>query len=83
VAASSPATRSLKSPFMDSKLLDLLVCPVTKAALTYRRDLQELQSRSARLAYPIRDGIPLLLESEARALSDEEVAQLPLPAPAL
>lgn len=68
---------------MDSKLLDLLVCPVTKGALTYRRELQELQSRSARLAYPIRDGIPILLETEARALSEEEVAQLPQPAAAV
>lgn len=68
---------------MDSKLLDLLVCPVTKGALTYRRESQELQSRSARLAYPIRDGIPILLETEARALSEEEVAQLPQPAAAV
>ncbi|MFT4190298.1 MAG: Trm112 family protein [Comamonas sp.] len=66
---------------MDSKLLDLLVCPISKGPLTYRRELQELQSRAARLAYPVRDGIPVLLESEARALSDEEVAQLPVPAP--
>ncbi|MEJ2801800.1 hypothetical protein EC845_2333 [Comamonas sp. BIGb0124] len=64
---------------MDSKLLDLLVCPATKGPLVYNRERQELQSRSARLAYPLRDGIPLLLESEARALSDEEVAELPAP----
>jgi len=60
---------------MDSKLLELLVCPVTKGALTYDRDRAELISRSARLAYPIRDGIPVLLETEARLLTDEELEQ--------
>lgn len=58
---------------MDAKLLELLVCPVTKGPLTYDRDRQELLSRSARLAYPVRDGIPILLENEARALTDEEL----------
>ncbi|MFO6421009.1 Trm112 family protein [Hylemonella sp. W303a] len=58
---------------MDTRLLELLVCPVTKGALEYDRDKQELRSRSARLAYPIRDGIPVLLESEARTLTDEEL----------
>ena len=58
---------------MDSKLLELLVCPVTKGSLHYDRDRQELVSRSARLAYPIRDDIPILLENEARTLSDEEL----------
>ena len=62
---------------MDSKLLELLVCPVTKGFLDYDRDRQELISRSARLAYPIRDGIPILLEEEARTLSDEELERLP------
>jgi hypothetical protein len=57
---------------MDTKLLDLLVCPVTKGPLIYLRDQQELLSRSARLAYPVRDGIPILLEHEARTLSEEE-----------
>jgi uncharacterized protein YbaR (Trm112 family) len=61
---------------MDTKLLELLVCPVTKGPLDVQRDLQELWSRSARLAYPIRDGIPILLENEARTLSDEELEQL-------
>lgn len=59
---------------MDSKLLELLVCPVTKGPLQYERDRQELVSRSARLAYPVRDGIPILLENEARTLSDEELS---------
>ncbi|MCB2018333.1 MAG: Trm112 family protein [Hydrogenophaga sp.] len=58
---------------MDTKLLELLVCPVTKGPLSFDRDRQELLSRSARLAYPVRDGIPILLEHEARPLTDEEV----------
>ena len=62
---------------MDPKLLELLVCPVTKGHLDYDRSRQELVSRSARLAYPIRDGIPVLLEDEARTLSDEELERLP------
>ena len=57
---------------MDSKLLELLVCPVTKGPLVYDRDRQELVSKSARLAYPIRDGIPVMLEEEARRLAPEE-----------
>mgnify|MGYP000022244660 CR=1 FL=1 len=61
---------------MDTKLLELLVCPVTKGPLDLDRERQELLSRSARLAYPIRNGIPILLENEARALSDEEVDKL-------
>jgi uncharacterized protein YbaR (Trm112 family) len=58
---------------MDTRLLELLVCPVTKGPLEYHRDQQELISRSARLAYPVRDGIPVLLETEARILSDDEL----------
>ncbi len=58
---------------MDSKLLELLVCPVTKGPLTWDREKQELVSRPARLAYPVRDGIPILLEDEARVLTDEEL----------
>jgi uncharacterized protein YbaR (Trm112 family) len=58
---------------MDAKLLEILVCPVTKGPLVYDRDHQELISRSARLAYPIRDGIPVLLEDEARKLTPEEI----------
>ena len=56
---------------MDSKLLELLVCPVTKGPLIYDRDRQELVSRSAPLAHPVRDGIPVLLENEARTLTHE------------
>lgn len=59
---------------MDTKLLDILVCPITKGPLVYDKDKQELISRSARLAYPIRDGIPVMLEEEARTLTDAELA---------
>jgi uncharacterized protein YbaR (Trm112 family) len=58
---------------MDTRLLELLVCPVTKGPLEYNREQQELISRSARLAYPVRDGIPVLLENEARTLTDAEL----------
>jgi uncharacterized protein YbaR (Trm112 family) len=58
---------------MDTKLLELLVCPVTKGSLEFNRARQELVSRSARLAYPVRDGIPVLLENEARTLTDDEL----------
>lgn len=58
---------------MDTRLLDLLVCPVTKGPVVYDREKQELISRSARLAYPVRDGIPVLLENEARTLTDAEL----------
>jgi len=53
---------------VDPRLLDILVCPVTKGPLEYDREHQELISRSAGLAFPIRDGIPIMLESEARRL---------------
>ncbi|HAJ13212.1 MAG: Trm112 family protein [Hydrogenophaga sp.] len=61
---------------MDTKLLEMLVCPVTKGPLRFDRERQELVSRSARLAYPVRDGMPILLEHEARTLSDEEIESL-------
>ncbi|MGH6636469.1 MAG: Trm112 family protein [Gammaproteobacteria bacterium] len=58
---------------MDKRLLDILVCPVTKGSLVYEKQKQELISVSAALAYPIRDGIPVMLEEEARRLSPEEL----------
>ena len=58
---------------MDKKLLDMLVCPVSKAPLIYDKARQELICQESRLAYPIRDGIPVMLEAEARQLSDDEV----------
>lgn len=60
---------------MDKRLLDILVCPVTKGPLEWRADLNELWCRSSRLAYPVRDGIPVMLEEEARTLDDEELAR--------
>ncbi len=53
---------------MDKKLLEILVCPVSKAPLVYDPDRQELVCETSRLAYPIREGIPVMLESEARSL---------------
>jgi hypothetical protein len=58
---------------MNSKLLDILVCPVTKGKLKYDKKNQELISRSARLAYPIIEGKPIMLESEARVLTQDEI----------
>ncbi|WP_282604829.1 Trm112 family protein [Pelagibius sp. Alg239-R121] len=55
---------------LDPKLLEILVCPVTKSPLEYNAEAQELISRQAQLAYPIRDGIPIMLADEARALDD-------------
>ncbi|MBY5360466.1 Trm112 family protein [Rhizobium leguminosarum] len=55
---------------VDPKLLDLLVCPLSKGRLSYDREQNELISEKARLAYPIRDGIPIMLVSEARRLDD-------------
>jgi len=61
---------------MDAKLLEILVCPATKAPLVYDRSRQELLSQAAGLAYPIRDGIPIMLEDEARELTPEELDTL-------
>jgi hypothetical protein len=57
---------------LDEKLLEILVCPVTKGPLEYDREREELVCRASGLAYPVRDGIPIMLESEARQLSAEE-----------
>jgi uncharacterized protein YbaR (Trm112 family) len=61
---------------IDRKLLEILVCPLTKGPLTYDRTRQELVSLQAGLAYPIRDGIPIMLVDEARSLDDAEKAAL-------
>jgi len=61
----TPKTRAI-----DPKLLEILVCPVTKTTLEYDRERQELISHAARLAFPIRDGIPILLEEEARRIEE-------------
>ena len=57
---------------LDPKLLEILVCPVSKAPLEYDRERQELVCRASGLAYPVRDGIPVMLESEARQLTADE-----------
>ena len=57
---------------VDPKLLEILVCPVTKAPLTYDRARSELVSEQARLAYPVRDGVPIMLPDEARRLDDSD-----------
>ena len=59
-------------PTVDPKLLEILVCPITRQPLTYDAEAQELISEAAGLAYPIRDGIPIMLQDEARALSVDE-----------
>ena len=60
---------------MDPKLLDILVCPLCKSPLIYRKEARELICKADRLAFPIRDGIPVMLEDEARRLEEsEEVA---------
>ena len=60
---------------MDSKLLQILVCPVTKGPLIFDKKNNELISKSARLAYPVRDGIPVMLEDEARRLEEKEYSE--------
>lgn len=61
---------------IDAKLLEILVCPVSKASLVYNKELDELWCRASGLAYPVHDGIPVMLEEEARQLSDDERATL-------
>ena len=56
-------------PRVDPKLLEILVCPLTRATLSYDAERQELISRAAKLAYPIRDGVPIMLPEEARPIS--------------
>ena len=56
----------------DPKLLEILICPVTRTTLVYDRERQELVSRAAGLAFPIRGGVPIMLPGEARELSEEE-----------
>lgn len=70
------------APDVDPRLLEILVCPVTKAPLRYDRAAQELISLEAGLAYPIRDGIPIMLVDEARALDEAEKNKLQAVPPA-
>ena len=66
----APETESGARSRVDIRLLEILVCPVTRAELSYDRVRQELVSRAARLAYPIRDGVPIMLPEEARKLDE-------------
>jgi uncharacterized protein YbaR (Trm112 family) len=75
----SPEDRMDEPSDIDPKLLEILVCPLTKGPLRYDRAAQELISEEAGLAYPIRDGIPIMLVDEARALRDDEIAVKRLP----
>jgi uncharacterized protein len=68
-------------PEIDPRLLEILVCPLTKGPLRYDRAAQELVSEEAGLAYPIRDGIPIMLVDEARPLRDDEKSPAAPPAP--
>lgn len=68
VTSAGPAAAA--TPRVDPRLLEILVCPLTKATLRYDAEKQELISEQARLAYPIRDGIPVMLPEEARPLTD-------------
>lgn len=61
---------------MDKRLLEILVCPSCKGPLRFQREASELICKADRLAYPIRDDIPVMLEEEARAMTDEEVKSL-------
>lgn len=67
----TPRTNAPKINRVDPKLLEILVCPVSKQSLEYDRDKQELVSPAAKLAFPIRDGIPIMLVEEARHLDEE------------
>jgi uncharacterized protein len=71
--AEEPAERAGR---VDPRLLEILVCPMTKTPLVYDEARQELISRAARVAYPIRDGIPIMLQDEARPLDEEELRAL-------
>jgi uncharacterized protein len=69
-AEKRPSSKEASGPKVDARLLEILVCPVTRAELTYDPVRQELISRAARLAYPIRDGVPIMLPEEARKLDE-------------
>lgn len=71
IAPETQKDPSAVSP-VDPKLLDILVCPLTKSTLSYDRERQELVSEQAGLAYPIRDGIPIMLVDEARTLGEDD-----------
>ncbi|MCU0953049.1 MAG: Trm112 family protein [Hyphomicrobium sp.] len=76
MTAEDPKSRATSGPQLDPRLLEVLVCPLTKCTLVYRAEKQELFSRKAGLAFPIRNGVPLMTVEAARQLSDEEIAML-------
>ena len=61
---------------IDPKLLEILVCPITKTDLVYKREVEELWSKASGLAFPVRDGLPIMLEDQARSLTLEEQQSL-------
>ncbi len=69
---SDPAAAATDRAAVDPRLLEVLVCPLTRGPLIYDRDRAELVSKTARLAYPVRDGVPVMLPEEARPLDDDE-----------
>ena len=71
-----PETRADQPGDIDPRLLEILVCPQTRGPLVYDREKGELLSKKALLAYPIRDGVPIMLVDEARTLSDDEAERL-------
>jgi uncharacterized protein YbaR (Trm112 family) len=71
-----PQDTTTPTALADPRLLEILVCPVTKTSLIYNEAKQELVSRAARLAFPIRDGVPVMISDEARAVDDEELRTL-------
>lgn len=60
---------------LDSRLLEILVCPVSGGGLVYKRDANELWCKESRLAYPVRDDVPIMLEAEARKIGDDELGK--------
>ena len=71
MTGNDPESAPARTHQVDPRLLEILVCPLTKTTLEYDREAQELISRKARLAYPIRDGIPIMLADEARSIDDD------------
>jgi uncharacterized protein YbaR (Trm112 family) len=74
--STNESSRDSAGPRLDPRLLEVLVCPLTKAVLVYNAEKQELLSRKAAVAYPIRNGVPLMTAEAARQLTDEEIDKL-------
>ena len=76
MSSADSEVQSLAEPAVDPKLLEFLICPLTKMPLIYDRNAQELISRAAGLAYPIRNGVPLMIEDAARRLTDADLQKI-------